>query len=132
MSNVEIKVFYAKGIRLHIANRSFREAMKLIWVSPAFTNYDPIKIVFQSTGKTLYADKQSFINFLNNKLSMEELIEATQCDEVYRNTKELKTDDESIIDCGSLWKATQKELVLIDDDNYVTSLLNNLLFEVSE
>ena len=133
MSNtISVKVFYAKGIRLSLKNRTFNEAMIFIWQSPAFKDYEPLKIVFTSTGKTLYADKAYFHSFLENNISMQELIELTQCDELYRNTNDITTDDGFIVDKGSLWKATDKEITLIDDDNHVTAKLNKLLFEIAE
>ena len=133
MSNtISVKVFYAKGIRLSLKNRTFNEAMIFIWQSPAFKDYEPLKIVFTSTGKTLYADKAYFHSFLENNISMQELIELTQCDELYRNTNDITTDEGFIVDKGSLWKATDKEITLIDDDNHVTAKLNKLLFEIAE
>lgn len=108
------------------------EAMIFIWQSPAFKDYDPLKIVFTSTGKTLYADKGYFHSFLDNNISMEELIELTQCDELYRNTNDILTDDHFIIDKGYLWKAHGKEVTLIDEENYATAKLNKLLFEIAE
>lgn len=131
-SVVSVKIFYAKGIRVSLKNRTFKEAMILIWQSPAFSDYEPLKMVFTSTGKTLYMDKQAFHSFLDGNITQQELIELTQCDDVYRNTKELLTDDEVTIDHGSLWKATDKQLILIDDDNYITAQLNKLLFEIAE
>lgn len=133
MSNtISVKVFYAKGIRLSLKNRTFNEAMIFIWQSPAFKDYEPLKIVFTSTGKTLYADKAYFHSFLENNISMQELIELTQCDELYRNTNDITTDDGFTVDKGSLWKATDKELTLIDQENYATAKLNKLLFEIAE
>ena len=133
MSNtISVKVFYAKGIRLSLKNRTFNEAMIFIWQSPAFKDYEPLKIVFTSTGKTLYADKACFHSFLENNISMQELIELTQCDELYRNTNDITTDDGFTVDKGYLWKAKGKEVILIDEDNYATAKLNKLLFEIAE
>ena len=133
MSNtISVKVFYAKGIRLSLKNRTFNEAMIFIWQSPAFKDYEPLKIVFTSTGKTLYADKAYFHSFLENNISMQELIELTQCDELYRNTNDITTDDGFTVDKGYLWKAKGKEVILIDDDNHVTAKLNKLLFEIAD
>lgn len=131
-SIIAVKIFYAKGIRVSMKNKSFQEAMILIWQSPAFSDYEPLKIVFESTGKTLYADKAAFTAFLNGNITMQELIELTQCDELYRNTNDITTDDGFTVDQGSLWKANDKELTLIDDDNYITAKLNKLLFEIAE
>ena len=132
INSVSVKVYYAKGIRVSLKNKTFQEAMILVWRSPAFSDYEPLKIVFTSTGKTLYADKGSFISFLNGNITMPELIALTQCDELYRNTKDLMTEDNITVDQGSLWKANDMELTLIDDEDHVTVKLNKLLFEIAE
>jgi len=131
-SVVAIKIFYAKGIRVSLKNKTFQEAMILIWKSPAFSDYEPVKIVFDSTGKTLYADKAYFHSFLNGNVTMQELIELTQCDDLYRNTNDITTKEGFTVDQGSLWKSKDKELTLIDDDNQVTAKMNKLLFEIAE
>ena len=133
MSNtISVKIFYAKGIRVSIKNKTFQEAMILIWKSPAFSDYEPLKIIFTSTGKTLYADKAYFHSFLDGNITMQELIELTQCDDLYRNTNDITTEDGFTVDQGSLWKANDKELTLIDDENHITAKLNKLLFEIAE
>jgi hypothetical protein len=130
-SVVNVKVFYAKGIRLHIKNRSFKEAMTLVWNSPAFSDYEPLKIQFDTTGKILYADKQAFLHYLKEEIDIATLITQTQCDELYRNTKDYHADG-YIIDAGSLWKLENKTLVLLDDDNVFTTKLEISIFEIAE
>jgi hypothetical protein len=130
-NNVSVKVYYAKGITLILKNRSFHEAMVFIWKSPAFKDYDPIKMVFISTGKTLYMDKQAFMDYLDGKFNQQALIEFTQCDELYRNINDFKADDSNfIVESGSLWKLQGKKLTLIDDDNHVETLISSF-FEIS-
>jgi hypothetical protein len=131
-SHVNVKVFYAKGIRLHITNRSFKEAMKLIWVSTAFSNFQALKIQFTTTGKTLYADRQAFLHYLNDVYTLEELIQHTHCDELYRNKKDFHGEGNIIIDAGSLWKLENKTLFLIDDDNVCTTKYEISIFEIAE
>jgi hypothetical protein len=130
-SIVNVKVFYGKGIRVHIKNKSFEEAMNLIWVSPAFSDYEPLKIQLTSTGKILYADRQAFLNYLNQEIDIATLITQTQCEELYRNTKDYRANG-SIIDAGSLWKLENKTLFLIDDDNVFTTKLEISIFEIAE
>lgn len=132
INSVSVKVYYAKGIRVSLKNKSFKEAMMLIWQSPTFSDFEPLKIVFTSTGKTLYADKAKFMAFVDGEISQQELIESTACDDVYRNTDDVLTDDHFIIEKGHLWKAHGKEVTLIDEDNYYTAQLNKLLFEIAE
>jgi hypothetical protein len=62
-------------------------------------------------------------------LRSRELIELTQCDDLYRNTNDILTDDHIIIEKGYLWKANDQEVTLIDDDNYASAQLNKLLLK---
>ncbi|MFV8268477.1 hypothetical protein ACNQGP_00895 [Flavobacterium sp. GT2N3] len=131
-SVIAIKIFYAKGIRVSLKNKTFQEAMILIWKSPAFSDYEPLKIIFASTGKTLYADKAQFHSFLEGNITMQELIELTQCEELYRNTKDFQGEGNFTIDAESLWKLENKTLVLVDDDNVFTTKYEVSIFEIAE
>ena len=122
-----IKVFYAKGIRVHLKNRTFKEAMQLIWNSPAFCEHEPLKMVFTSTGKVLFMDRNAFHAYLSGNLSMQELVELTECDELYRNTQDFKG-----VETGNLWKASLNVLTLISDDEFVETHLDLKVFEVAE
>lgn len=130
--HLALKIVYAKGIRVSIKNRTFKEAMHLIWQSPAFSDYEPLKIVFTSTGKTLYADKQAFLHYINGDFNLEALIQHTQCDELYRNKQDFKADGfDYIAESGSLWKLKDNTLTLVDDDNHVETVLSSF-FEIAE
>jgi hypothetical protein len=131
-SVVNVKVFYGKGIRLSIKDKSFKEAMNLVWDSPAFSNYDPLKIQLTTTGKILYADRQAFLHYLKGEIDIATLITQTQCDELYRNTKDYLTEYATIVDAGSLWKSYRNELTLIDDDNIATTKHEISIFEIAE
>lgn len=127
MSSVAIKIFYAKGIRVSLRNRTFTEAMQLIWKSPAFCDYEPLKMVFTSTGKVLFMDKNAFHAFLSGDISQQELIELTECDELYRNTQEVGN-----VEKGHLWKASLNVLTLISEDDFVETKLDLKIFEIAE
>lgn len=131
-SLVNLKVFYGKGIRLSIKDKSFKEAMNLVWDSPAFSNYDPLKIQLTTTGKILYADRQAFLHYLKGEIDIATLITQTQCDELYRNKKDFHGEGNFTIDAGSLWKLKNKTLSLIDDDNVFTTKCEISIFEIAE
>ncbi|WP_026730221.1 hypothetical protein [Flavobacterium denitrificans] len=131
MAKISLKVFYAKGIRVTIKNKDFKEAMRLIWTSPEFNQHEPLKMVFESTGKILYMDKPAFMQFLDGNLTQKELIELTECDDLYRNTANLVINGAEI-DSGSLWKVTNAEAVLVSDDDYITKQLDLNIFEIAE
>jgi hypothetical protein len=132
VSSVALTVFYAKGIRIALKNRTFKEAMHLIWESPAFCEYDPLKMVFTTTGKVLFMDKNAFHSYLNGNLTMGELIELTECDELYRNKQDFTSENGFVVDAGALWKAHRKELTLIDDDISCSTILDLTIFEIAE
>ena len=129
MHNVAIHVHYAKGISLHISNKSFYEAMHLVWRSPAFSDYEPVKLVFKSTGKVLYMDRNFFDAYLRKKITLEELVQETECLDVCRNTKALRTECGTEIEEQRLWKLTPTNMLLIDDDETVVAAKSKLLFE---
>jgi hypothetical protein len=113
-------------------NKTFKEAMHLIWDNPTFKDYEPMKMVFTSIGKVLFMDKQAFHSYLNGNISMQELIDLTECDELYRNKKDFIHDGGLIIDEGHLWKASGQVLTLIDDDNDLQERLDCTMFEIVE
>lgn len=122
-----IKIFYAKGIRLSMKDKTFNEAMRLIWGEPPLSNHEPFKMVFTSTGKVLFMDKNAFHSYLSGNITQQELIELTECDELYRNTQEIMG-----LDKGHLWKASKNVLTLVDDDDYIETKLDLTLFEIAE
>ena len=84
-------------------------------------------MVFTSTGKVLFMDKNAFHAYISGNINQQELIELTECDELYRNT-----DDVEGLDKGHLWKASQNILTLVSDDDYIQTVLELTLFEVVE
>jgi hypothetical protein len=127
-----MKVYYPKGIRVHISNRTLKEALGLIFQSRPFRDYEPLKIVFVETKRTLYADKQAFLSYLTDDISLEELLEKTQCEELYRNTKDFHSPEGYSVDAGYLWRLENKTLYLIDDDNICATKFEISIFEIAE
>lgn len=127
MSSLRLKIFYAKGIRVSMKDKTFNQAMKLIWGQPPFCDYDPLKMVFTSTGKVLFMDKNAFHAYISGNITQQELIELTECDELYRNSQEVLGWEK-----GHLWKASQNILTLVSDDDYIQTKLDLTLFEVVE
>ena len=122
-----LKIFYPKGIRLSMKDKTFNQAMKLIWGEPPYCEHDPLKMVFTSTGKVLFMDKNAFHAYLSGNITQAELIELTECDELYRNTQEVID-----IEPGHLWKASNNILTLVSDDDYIQTTLDLTLFEIVE
>lgn len=130
--NNHFRIIYAKGIRLTLKDKTFKEAMELVWRSSFANGAEPLKMVFTSTGKMLYMDKNAFEAFLNGTITMQDLIQLTEIDELYRNRVEVVSNEQVRVDPGSLWKLKQKTLTLIDDDQHITHTLNLEVFEIAE
>lgn len=123
-----VSVHYMDGNRLGISDRSLRDAIGLIWSESKnpFTSV-PLKIFFSK--KLLYADKNVFLAYQKNELNYDQLILAVECDNLYRNKKEVFGDGVSV-EIGSLWKLKGQALYLVDDDQEVMSELDETVFEL--
>ena len=77
-------------------------------------------------------DRNAFHSFLEGALTMAELVELTECDELYRNTKDFVFKNGFVVDAGALWKAHRKQLTLIDDDNVFSTNIDLTIFEIAE
>lgn len=128
---MDIKAVFLKGVSFTLKGVTFQKAIEIFFSDNPAIKQDPLKIVFLGTQKVLYADKQSFVSFLTGKISQKELIELTECDDLYRNKSSIETR-EGEIDPGHLWKLFDRLLVLVDDDQDVTAKLDLEFFEVAE
>lgn len=126
------RIIYPKGIRLTLKDKTFTQAMEMVWKSDIANHTEPLKMIFTSTGKMLYMDKNAHMAFLNGQITMQELIELTEIDELYRNREEVLSNEKVRVEPGSLWKCRKQTLILIDDDRQVTHKLNLDIFEIAE
>ncbi len=131
MSSVDITVYYSKTVLLSLKGKSFKDCCEIVFSSDLFGEQQPLKIVFNGTNKVLYADRNLFNDFLNESLSMFDLIQATECEELYRNKTEVITEDGFHIEPGYLWKLKGQCVYMIDDDNFIESHLDLKAFEVA-
>jgi hypothetical protein len=129
MSNTTIAVYGGK-LLLTVTDKTFRDAIKYILHDDVLKNYEPLKVILPDTKQTLFFDRHVFSNYLEETISEPELIELCIMEKLYRNTAHLKTDNDVEIDKGSLWRLYQNELILVDDDQYITAELNHLFEEV--
>lgn len=116
----EVKIYYAKNIRVILQGRTFSQAMELIWQTEPFSQYSPLKMVLTATGKVLYLDKTAFSKYISGEITQQDLIGLTQCDEVYRNKHQITTSDFYTVDAGKMWKLKQKTLHLAENEQIET------------
>lgn len=129
---MSFRIIYPHGIRLTLKDKTFKEALEMVWMSDIANNTEPLKMVFTSTGKILYMDKNAHMAFLRGEITMPELIEQTEIDELYRNRIDVISNEKETVEAGSLWKCRQQTLILIDDDRNITHKLNLDIFEIAE
>ncbi len=117
-----LRAIYSGGIDLRIKNISYREAIKVIVEKTDFFDYEPAEIVIPELRAILFFNKELFTAFIEDEISINELIEQTKIIGLFRNASDLEIDGETI-DKGSLWKypiGHQKNVVvLVDDDRYI-------------
>ena len=126
------RIIYPKGVRLTLKGKTFKEAMEMVWLSDIAQNREPLKVVFTSTGKMLYMDKNAFHAFLKGEITMQDLIDLTEMDELYRNKIDVLSNEKIEVDAGSLWMLRKQTLILIDEDREVTHKLDLDIFEIAE
>lgn len=128
---VEVKIYYAKDIRLILQGRTFHEAVELIYQSSPFAKYTPLKMVFTSTGKLLFMDPLAFSKYIKGEITQAELIKLTECDDIYTNKHQVTTPDYFTVDAGKLWKLKKQELSLVGNE-HITTPLDLKVFELVE
>lgn len=94
------------------------KSMLIAWGGVIGETQEPIKIEFLSTGKVLYAHKETFMAFLQKEISMEQLIESTNCDDVYRNVLPVYYQGHEV-EQGYLWIRHKNKMVMVDDDDFL-------------
>ena len=131
MPKLSMEFRYTNGALLTITNKSLKDTLKLVLDSQFLKEKLPFKLTFTSTKKVLYFDDHYFRNYIQGNCTLEELIENTQCEELYRNKEDFIGDGNFTIDAGSLWKLENKALVLVDDDNVFTTKFDLEKFEIA-
>ena len=114
-----INFHYPKAIKLQTKQKTFVEAIEFVLNREEPTNFTPYKIVFESTGKTLYFDETKFKALLAGELTEQEVIFETECDGLYRNEVDIEITKHDIIDTGALWKLKEGKFILIDTERYL-------------
>jgi len=110
---------------------SFKEVMTEIFSNHLFDKREPLKITIPDKNLTLYCNMQTIHNFISGEISRQELEAYLKCDDLYRNTQNVKTDlHREEIDEGCLWRRIGDEVILINDDLYVRAPFKPDLFEV--
>lgn len=85
----------------------------------------PLAIIVEGMDKMLYYNITAVQAFVNNEILFEEFYEANWCDGLYRNERHIKHSS-GRVEAGSLWMLRDDEMLLINDDEFITCNFNEL------
>ncbi|WP_271407407.1 hypothetical protein [Tenacibaculum soleae] len=114
---------YFQGERTVVfTNKKLKEVVTALLAFP-FADYTPLLVVF-ATDKRLYFNKSFFIDWFQGNITLQELMEATQTDDLVRNTKPTIISG-CKVDTGSLWLLKNNVCILVDADSYMATQKND-------
>jgi len=126
---LNLKVHFTKGEVLTITNATFEDAVKKMFENMTFES-QPLKVVFPTTNKVLYFDQNAFYAFHKKELTQIELLEKTQCNNLWRNKRVIETNLGATIDPGTLFLQRNDCFILAETDDYFETKHHHDLFEI--
>lgn len=124
----KVKFLGLKKTSLEVTGTSLKNCLE-IQRNEKFKAFTPLAFRTQS-GALFYYDEKIISHFVeSNEITLPELVEKCGCIALYRNTKEVITDDRCTIDPGYLWKQIGYNLILINDEMYIESKIDDNPFE---
>ena len=125
---LKVKFIGEKNITLEISADTLKECIKL-QRSEKFKSFSPIAFRTQSGALFCY-DENIISHFVNSdEMSISELVENSGCKALYRNRHQIVTDDSFTVDPGYLWKQINNHLILVNDEAFVESEIDENIFE---
>lgn len=116
--HVKLKFVYHDGSFIELSRKDFAGAIRSVFEVPG-QKQTPIKVIAMSTGMVFYFDDSKFKLFLNNEITLEDLISQTQCQGIYKNTCVLDFGKNDLIEVDHLWLLKNGNYILVDEDRYV-------------
>lgn len=125
---LKVTFYGTKSEVLTIEGANLRDVLKI----QRDEKFKFIPLAFKTTsGKKMFYHDNVIHTFLDNEdMSLAELVEHCECDNVWQNTTDLLTHNKIKIDKGYYWKQNNDLLVLVDDDQYIESVIDNSCFEL--
>lgn len=118
MPNPETIVFYYNPKKRLSTTGYFNDIIRMALKKENFNGSVPLKVIYPESKIILYFNEELFNAYIEGSISKMELVEATQCDELYRNNIKITTLKDYSIDAFSLWMRKGTNMILVDDDNY--------------
>jgi len=126
--NFKVKFIGLKGTSLEVTATDLKNCIQL-QRSEKFNAFSPIAFRTQSGALFCY-DENIISHFVNSdEMSLSELVENSGCKALFRNRHQIVTDDSFTVDPGYLWKQINNHLILVNDEAFVESEIDENLFE---
>lgn len=93
--------------------------------NPLPNGYGPLAFKIEGLDKMIYYDVAAVQVFVKNEISFEELFERNWCHGLYRNERHIKHSS-GRVEAGSLWMLRNNEILLINNDEFITCDFNEL------
>lgn len=91
--------------------------------------FDPLYLIFTESGLKFHFSKNLFYAYWKGEISFHELSEESNIKDLWRNKVPIVNIKVGEIDSGSLWKQIHDDLILVDEDRYLTATINLTFFE---
>lgn len=127
MGSLSAEARYLDGATMQINGISFNQVIRKVHEDAQKHDRTPLLITF-STGKNLYYDEEQVRNFVENNIDQLELVEATECDGIYRNATKLKMHGGEELEEGWLWTKKGNYVFLVDKDRSIYCDYDERLF----
>lgn len=128
LGNVKVKFIFLDKSELLIENKPFFEAIQSAYEKITHKN-EPLKVIFPTTKKMLYFEKNTIYSYLQKEIDQLELIEKLSCDGLFRNIDKITINEDYFIEKSSLWLKRGKEIFLLSDDEGISTIFSKELFQ---
>jgi hypothetical protein len=124
---------FSESKKMYVDHLAFKTVLEHYVFTEEFTD-EPVLVVFNDAGHefTMYFDRNKYYEHFVGNMSFHQLYQETKCEGVYRNTTQLKTEDEEEIETHCLWFRRGAMMQLLDDDAFVECVYDEKLFRKIE
>lgn len=86
---------------------------------------EPLLLELEAEGTKLFYSAPALYWYISGERSFDETIQALHCDALYRNKADLETNKGYQVEKGSLWLRRGNNMILVNDDEFVTCNYND-------
>lgn len=124
---------FSESKKMYVDNLTFKNVLEYYIFTEEFKD-EPVLVVFNDAGHefTMFFERNKYYEHFVGNLSFYDLYHATKCEGVYRNTTQLKTEDEEEIETHRLWHRRGAMMQLLDEDLFIECVHDEKLFSKIE